>query len=133
MQPLVPARADEISLDYHLTLEVLRRGVGTHYHIGSMAQAIYMAMLLSQREAEAARQDLFRDAEDVILRCRKAGLETGIYVVDKDAYTLLGEVLTLFDQQLAVFPVHELMKANERLKKIFSAANAERNGKAETS
>lgn len=133
MQPMVPAKAGEISLDYHMTLEALRSGVANQYHIGSMAQAIYMAMLLSQRGYGAATPDLFRDAEAVILGCRKARLETGVCIVDQDAYTLLGQILTLFDQQLAAVPVHELMTVNERLKKIFNAANAERGGAGETS
>lgn len=122
MQPMAPAKANEISLDYHMTLEALRSGVGDQYHIGSMAQAIYMAMLLSQRGYGFARPDLFRDAEQVILLCRQAKLETGVGIVDEDAYALLGQILTLFDQQLAVVPVSELTMANERLKKIFNAA-----------
>jgi hypothetical protein len=133
MRPMAPARADEISLDYHMTLEALRSGVGDQYHIGSMAQAIYMAMLLNQRGYGVAGPELFRDAEKVILCCRKAKLETGVYVVDQDAYTLLGQILTLFDQQLTAVPVGELMTASDRLKQIFSAANAQRDGVDETS
>jgi hypothetical protein len=133
IQPMVPAKANEISLDYHMTLEALRSGVGDQYHIGSMAQAVYMAMLLSQRGYGVAGPDLFREAEKVILRCRKAKLETGVCIVDKDAYALMAQIVTLFDQQLAVVPVGELTTANERLKKIFSAANAQRNGAEETS
>ncbi|MGF6288620.1 Fis family transcriptional regulator [Paraburkholderia youngii] len=123
LRPIVPAKAGEISLDYHMTLEALRSGVANQYHVGSMAQAIYMAMLLNQRGYGSAVPELFRDAEGVILRCRQAGLETGICVVDHDAYALLGQVLTLFDQQLAVTPVGELIAVNAKLKTLFSAAN----------
>ncbi|MBN3802767.1 Fis family transcriptional regulator [Paraburkholderia sp. Ac-20336] len=129
LQPIVPAKAGEISLDYHMTLEALRSGVGNQYHVGSMAQAIYMTMLLNQRGYGAAMPDLFRDAESVILRCRQAGLETGVCAVDSDAYALLGQVLTLFDQQLAAAPVQELIAVNARLKQLFSTANAQRDGK----
>jgi hypothetical protein len=132
MQPMVPAKAGEISLDYHMTLEALRSGVGNQYHVGSMAQAIYMAMLLNQRGFGAAMPDLFRDAEEVILRCRQAGLDTGACIVDPDAYALLGQILTLFDQQLATAPVRELISVNAKLKEIFSTANAAHNGRCET-
>ncbi|MFT4067037.1 Fis family transcriptional regulator [Paraburkholderia sp.] len=128
----MPAKAGEISLDYHMTLEALRSGVGNQYHVGSMAQAIYMAMLLNQRGYGAAVPELFRDAESVILRCRQAGLETGTCVVDNDAYALLGQVLTLFDQQLAAAPVQELIAVNARLKQLFNTANAGRDGKDNT-
>ncbi len=123
LRPLVPAKAGEISLDYHMTLEALRSGVANQYHVGSMAQAIYMAMLLNQRGFGLAVPELFRDAEGVILRCRQAGLETGICAVDHDAYALLGQVLTLFDEQLAAAPVQELIAVNAKLKMLFSAAN----------
>ncbi|WP_329601620.1 Fis family transcriptional regulator [Paraburkholderia antibiotica] len=128
----MPAKAGEISLDYHMTLEALRSGVGNQYHVGSMAQAIYMTMLLNQRGYGIAMPELFRDAEGVILRCRQAGLDTGMCVVDSDAYTLLGQVLTLFDQQLAAAPVQELIAVNAKLKKLFSTANAEREGRENT-
>ncbi|KXU83141.1 Fis family transcriptional regulator [Paraburkholderia monticola] len=127
-RPIVPAKAGEISLDYHMTLEALRSGVANQYHVGSMAQAIYMAMLLHQRGYGAAVPELFRDAEDVILRCRQAGLETGICAVDHDSYALLGQVLTLFDQQLAAAPVQELIAVNAKLKTLFSTANGGCNG-----
>ena len=123
LRPIAPAKAGEISLDYHMTLEALRRGVANQYHVGSMAQAICMAMLLNQRGYGSALPELFRDAEGVIVRCRQAGLATGICVVDHDAYALLGQVLTLFDRQLAAAPVRDLIAVNAKLKALFSAAN----------
>jgi hypothetical protein len=123
LRPIVPAKAGEISLDYHMTLEALRSGVANQYHVGSMAQAIYMTMLLNQRGYGAAVPDLFRDAEDVIVRCRQAGIETGICAVDHHAYALLGQVLTLFDQQLAAAPVRDLIAVNAKLKTLFGEAN----------
>jgi hypothetical protein len=124
--PLAPAQANEIALGYHLTLEALRNGVGSQYHIGSMAQVTYMAMLLSQHGDGVAKPDLFRDAEEAILRCREAGLETGCWAVDEEAYAFLAKILTRFDQQLAAVSVHELMMASKKLKEIFTAANVAR-------
>lgn len=123
MLPMASGKADEIALDYYLTLAVLRSGVGSQYHLGSIAQATYMAMLLSRTTEQTARPELFRAADEAILHCRKVGLETGIWRVDEGAFALLGKVLSLFDQQLAVASVRELAVANEKLKKIFSAMN----------
>jgi len=124
MLRMAPAKAGEISLDYHLTLEVMRSGVGDQYHLGSMAQATYMAMLLHQAGNGQARPGLFVEAEQAILRCRQHGIETGVWLVDEETYVLLGEILTLFDQQLAVVSLHELMLANGKLKKIFRSTPA---------
>lgn len=124
MLPIAPAKAGEIALSYYLTLEVLRSGGGSQYHLGSIAQATYMALLLARAGQGSASPELFRDADQAILHCRTNGLETGVWKLTEDAYVLIGQVLALFDQQLAVVSVHELATANEKLKKIFSARDA---------
>jgi hypothetical protein len=121
MQPMAPKLASEVALDYHLTLEVLRSGHGDEYHLGSMAQVTYTAMLVSQASDASGCAGLFREAKETILRCRRAGLETGVWMADEQACAILGEILTVFDQQLATVPLEEFKVANESLKKIFSA------------
>jgi len=120
--PLASDQADDIVLGYYLTLESLRAGTGNRYHIGSLAQATYMAMFLSQANHGAARPELFRETEAAILRCREAGLGTGVWRLEDSACALLAEVLRLFDQQLKIAPVSALKAANERLKKLFGRA-----------
>jgi hypothetical protein len=130
MLPIAPAVASEISLDYHLTLEVLRSGHGDEYHLGSMAQAIYTAMFLGQMKEASVRAGLFPEAKAAVLRCRRTGLETGVWVADEHAYSVLGEILTLFDQQLAAVPLYQFKKANESLKMISSAKHVDRKNSA---
>ena len=56
MLPLAPAIANEISLDYHLRLEMIRIGHGNEYHLGSVTQAVLTAMMLSQTSGANVRQ-----------------------------------------------------------------------------
>lgn len=128
MQPIAPKIASEIALNYHLTLEILRTGLGDEYHLGSMAQVTYTAMLVSQTSDASGRAGLFREAKETILRCRRAGLETGVWIADERAYALLGEILTVFDQQLATVALEEFKVANESLKRIFSATEVDPQG-----
>ena len=86
-----------------------------------MAQVTYTAMLVSQASDASGCAGLFREAKETILRCRRAGLETGVWMADEQACAILGEILTVFDQQLATVPLEEFKVANESLKKIFSA------------
>ncbi|SAL88549.1 Fis family transcriptional regulator [Caballeronia choica] len=126
MLPLAPAIANEISLDYHLRLEMIRIGHGNEYHLGSVTQAVLTAMMLSQTSGANVRKGLFAEAKAAVVRCRRTGLETGIWVVDSEAYELFGEILTLFDQQLAVVPLVEFASAHERLEKVLERSHARR-------
>jgi hypothetical protein len=126
MLPLAPAIANEISLDYHLRLEMIRIGHGNEYHLGSVTQAVLTAMMLSQTSGANVRKGLFAEAKAAVVRCRRTGLETGIWVVDSEAYALFGEILTLFDQQVAVVPLVELASAHERLGKVLERSHARR-------
>jgi hypothetical protein len=116
--PMNAATVRAVSMDRHLTLEVLRSGHATEYHLGSMAQATYLAMLLSAAGYGVAREGLFRAADEAIARSRDCMLANGVWAVDEEGYALLSEVLTLHDHQLVVTPVYELMAANEKLKNI---------------
>ncbi|SOE87695.1 hypothetical protein SAMN05446935_8346 [Burkholderia sp. YR290] len=124
MLPLAPAIANEISLDYHLRLEMIRIGHGNEYHLGSVTQAVLTAMMFSRTRGANVRKGLFAEAKAAVVRCRRTGLETGIWVVDNEAYALFGEILTLFDQQLAVVPLVEFASAHEQLEKLLERGHA---------
>ncbi|AMM18786.1 hypothetical protein AX768_31465 (plasmid) [Burkholderia sp. PAMC 28687] len=116
--PMAAATEREISIDHHLTLEVLRSGAGEMYHLGSMARMTYLAMFLSRAGYGIARDGLLQETIDAIARCRVAALETRVFRVDDETYRLLCEVLTLHDSQLSRAPVFELMAAHDRLAKL---------------
>lgn len=126
--PMAPAIASEIALDYHLTLEVLRSGRGDEYHLGSIAQATCTAMLVSQLRDTSVRPGLFCEAKNAILRCRRAGFDTGFWIADEQACAVLAEILAVLDQQLATVPLECFKVANESLKKIFSTTNLDPKG-----
>ncbi|WP_250507041.1 MULTISPECIES: Fis family transcriptional regulator [unclassified Caballeronia] len=126
MLPMEPAAAGEVSLDYHLTLEAIRSGQGNEYHLGSIAQALFTSMQLSRTQRVAVREGLFSEAKEAVLRVRRIGRNTGVWSADATAYSVFGEILTLFDCQLAVVPLSELQFANAQLQKVFSASLAPR-------
>ena len=97
----------KIALNYHLTLEVRRSGHGDEYHLGSMAQVTYTAMLVSQQAMQARCAGLFREAKQDDPVLPRAGLETGVWMADEKSCAILGEILTVFDQQLATAPLEE--------------------------
>jgi hypothetical protein len=116
--PLAPAEAHKISIENHLTLEVLRSGRAGVYHLGSLAQASYITRFLCEAGYGVAREGLFLELDEAHTRCHQQAEEAGVYRAEDEACVLLGEMLTLHDQQLAGAPVGELMKANDRLTKF---------------
>jgi len=116
--PLAPAEAHKISIENHLTLEVLRSGRAGVYHLGSLAQASYITRFLCEAGYGVAREGLFLELDEAHTRCHQQAEEAGVYRAEDEACALLGEMLTLHDQQLAGAPVGELMKANDRLTKF---------------
>jgi hypothetical protein len=113
--PIGQTIANEISLHYHLTLEVMRSGCGSEHHVGSIAQAVYKALHLRRFCCQGVRAALFRDAKDAILRCHRLGFEKGDWLADGEAYAILAEILVLFDHQLDTVPLSELQIVNRRL------------------
>ncbi|CAE6819730.1 hypothetical protein R69746_05997 [Paraburkholderia aspalathi] len=116
--PMAPALARRISMEHHVNLEVLRSGQGEHYHLGSLAQTGYITRLLCQHGYGTARDTLFSQLDEAFIRCRKQTEKSGIYQGDSEFCELLGELLTLHDQQLATVPVFALMLADDKLKKL---------------
>ena len=120
--PMKPAAAREVSLGYHLTLEAIRSGQGNEYHLGSIAQALFTAMFLRRTRSLTVREGLFCEAKEAVLLCRRTGLATGVWLADSDTCALFGEVLTLFDCQLALVTLSELQAAHSHLLKFFGAS-----------
>ena len=115
--PMAQSLAMQVSIDNHLTLEVLRRGAAESFHLASLRQATYFAMLLNAAGYGDARPGLFRETDDAITRCQASSEQTGIWRIDDDAFDLLCEVLTLHDRQLATVPMYGLMDATRKLQK----------------
>ncbi|MGF6767515.1 hypothetical protein P3T24_007879 [Paraburkholderia sp. GAS33] len=116
--PMAPALCRRISMDNHLTLEVLHSRAAGKCHFVSLAQAMYITRFLCEAGYGVARDGLFCEADEAIVRRHGTAVDTGVWQVDGEAYALLCEVLTLHDQQLAITPVFELLRANDRLQKL---------------
>jgi len=114
--PMNTAMAKRISLENHLSLEALRSGRGSEHQFNGMCQAACIASFLYEAGFGPAREGLFDEVEQVLLRCRGAAIETNAWRIDEHDYRLLAEIVTLHDKQCAIAPVRELIRANERMK-----------------
>jgi hypothetical protein len=105
-------------MDNHLTLEVLRSGAAGKCHFVSLVQTMSLTWLLCEAGYGVARDRLFHEANEAIIRHHGTALHTGVWQIDGEIYVLLCEVLALHHQQLAIMPVFELVDENGRLQKL---------------
>lgn len=113
--PLDAASVCQLSLEYHLALEVLRSVSAEEHHLCGIAHAICIARYVHQAGYGWARDAVFQEAEDAFLRCQALATETGNWAVDHDAFRLFAEILALHDRQLTRAPAHEVIRAYDRL------------------
>jgi hypothetical protein len=116
--PMAPAIATEIALTYHVILEALRGGHCNEDHLASMMQVTMKTMLIANRGHIKLDHEVLRNAQQGIVRCRRTGLQTGIWKLDPSTYKTLCEVLATFDRLLATTPFYEFMLASENLNEL---------------
>ncbi|NYH24880.1 Fis family transcriptional regulator [Paraburkholderia bryophila] len=114
--PMNVVMARQVSLENHLSLETLRSGVAGEHQFNGICQAYCIARFLHEAGYGGSRDNLFEEAERVLLHCRATADKTGDWWFDDEACRILAEIVTLHDAQCAVAPVHALICANERLK-----------------
>jgi hypothetical protein len=124
--PVAPAIATEVALAYHVILEAIRCGHCNEDHLASMIQVTMKVMLIGDSGRIKLDNEVFREAQEGIVRCRRTGLQTGIWRLDQSTYKTLCEVLATFDRQLAATPFYEFMLAGENLNELVVRSKSQR-------
>jgi len=123
MLPMAPPVAGDLALAYHLILEALRKGCGNEDHMASMMQLTIKTMLVGESSGLKLRPQVFRDAQEGIVRCRRIRSNTGSCDLDLPTYKSLCEVVATFERQLVGAQFYEFMLADEKLKALIARGN----------
>lgn len=116
--PVAPAIAAEVALAYHVILEAIRCGHCNENHLASMMHVTMKTMRIGDTGRIKLSNRVFRETQEGLLSCRRAGMQTGIWTLDKSTYTALCEVLATFDRQLAVVSFYEFMLASKNTNEL---------------
>ncbi|CAL8481776.1 protein of unknown function (plasmid) [Caballeronia sp. S22] len=118
--PTSPAAAVELALAYHLILEALREDCGNEDYITSMMQLTLKTMLVGESSGVKLKAQVFHDAQEGIVRCRRSARSTGSRQLDQVTYESLCKVVATFERQLVRAPFYEFMLAEEELKALIA-------------
>jgi hypothetical protein len=107
--------ADDLALRVHLSLDALRRGVGSK----TDAQVLTQIMLLTSYLAEAGFGSMSREefcaADRAAASVFDMGRENNAWKLDDAAFALFASIATNYDRQLRRAPLWAITEASERL------------------
>lgn len=115
---LLPMPAEKVrglSLEGHIALSVLRSGRGNVVLIGHLAKVNYLSYLMRDVTSVGADIEQFRVAEVLIENCIIHAVRNERWALREEEYSIIEQVLLLFDMQLAVAPAYRYADAWRKL------------------
>lgn len=113
--PLPPGDARAISLENHLALAAMRSGHGNADLMLCLLKAMYMTYFLHEAAYGRTGFEPFREAECVLDDSLGRAERNEGWSLPQTAGAIIGDILTLYERQLAFMPVHALTAARARL------------------
>ncbi|WP_044043609.1 hypothetical protein [Caballeronia insecticola] len=107
-------------------MEALHKDAGNESHLASMMKLTLTTMIVSNSTGLKVRAQVFREAREGIVRCRRSGRNTGKWNLDQTTYKSLCEVVAAFDRQLNQAPFYEFMLADEEMTALLARRDESR-------
>ena len=115
--------ASEQSLTHHLALVACRSGHGNGHLINELMRTVYLGWFLQRAGYGGCPEEQFRIAELAVEATLARAHECGEWRLPDEAITDFEVLLALYDSQLAIAPLHEVLAAEQKLR-AFLAGNA---------
>jgi hypothetical protein len=121
--PIARQIADDLALPAHLSVDALRRGVGTK----SDAQTLTQMMLLTNCLAEAGFGSMSYEelcaADPVSAMVFDIGRERDAWKLDEAGFELFASIATSYDRQLDRAPLWAITEASDRLDRFIAGGS----------
>jgi hypothetical protein len=119
--PLPRKAINELSLQYHLTLRLLKGECATEEDFGKLGQLTYLTLILAEKGFGEGDPSIFEAAEKAVVSCASRTQEVGRYQVNDVEYAAFAAILALHDSQLEICPAHMLDVANLKLHALITS------------
>ena len=86
-----------------------------------LMRVVYLSYCLRDETASGVHIDLFRQAEQALETCIERSVHSKVWSLTPDEQTIVGPILSLHDEQLAVVPTHRYFHASERMQASLKA------------
>jgi hypothetical protein len=113
--PLPRAKADELSLRYHIALEAMRTRKGYPAAVHTLAAVMLLTKCLIADGYGKLSSEALMASELTIMTAFDAGREEGEWSFDDAGYQRFAAVVNVHDFQLYTAPFAAIAKAGERL------------------
>lgn len=111
VKPLGEGHQIDLGLSYHVAFESMRKGQGQKGDFHTIACAINIALVLSERGYGSGLIDRVKDAQNGLLRCMERGERTRAWGLDGEAMSAIADALALHDDQIAAATQREIREA----------------------
>jgi len=116
--PIARQIADDLSLRVHLSLDALRRGVGSKTDAQTLTQIMLLTSYLAEAGFGSMSREEFCAADGAAASVFDTGRETNAWKLDDAAFALFASIATNYDRQLRRAPLWAITEASERLDRL---------------
>jgi hypothetical protein len=99
--PIADDQQRDLGIAYHASLQALLTGHGTEQSWSTLACALNIAMLLSERNIGASLMPTIKLAQDALLRSRERAQRTGKWAFDGDGIRVVLAAVNIHDEQIS--------------------------------
>lgn len=94
----------DLTLAVRVAAQALRSGAGVEHHVHTLASAVNVALVLTERGAGREFQDLIIAGQTALVRTIERGRRTGRWGFDGPALAEVDAALAVYEAQLAAVP-----------------------------
>ena len=121
--PLDVVSANELSLQFRLALESIRRGRGDKITMNRIASVVLLTRFLTEAGHGQLDNGVLADVEKQVSAALNRGRETGEWNCSDELAELLTIVVNEHDRQLRQTKLRDVVEASERLDRLIKAAS----------
>jgi hypothetical protein len=118
---LSPARLHTLAIGHHMSLQAVRDGRGTDADMGRLAEALNVAMVLSDRGFGRDELPNIKAAQRELVDAEGPSRKAGRWILSERAYHAVGDALEIHDQQLELATEADVQAAAIAVKSLGTA------------
>lgn len=116
--PMPRARADSLSLEYHLALATLHSGEGNIAQAGLLLRTTLLGYFIGREEHDHSDADLFGNAQSALARTFDRVDSGGGWAIAGSDYCAVRDAMLSHDAQLMRIPLHLYDKGSQQTEKF---------------
>ena len=120
--PIARKIADDLALRVHLSLDALRRGVGSKTDAQALTQIMLLTGFLAESGFGSISGDELGAADRAVSAVFDIGRESGEWRLDGAGFALFASIATSYDRQLHSAPLWAITEASKRLDRFIAGS-----------